>query len=414
MTDIRFIKGDARHLPIEDESVQCIVTSPPYWGLRKYVGEQDLIWYPEKRTQADPFICQEEGHLWTERARALHTGTNAGEKQVSNRGAFHNDAVTVDGMCARCGAWRGAFGLEPRIEMYVQHTIEILRELRRVLRPDGVLFWNIGDSYAAAKGFSGDLKPSDMQSSNRGSLRGPNVRPPNRNGMSGLKPKDLCLIPARVAIAAQQDGWWVRSMILWVKPNPMPESCKDRPTDSYEHIIMLTKSARYFWDFDAVQEPCSGTAHPRGDGVNPKCVPVSTGWDSSRGDGGHGKFHKEGRNSRIHQDQDPRHPAERKNKQNESFSAVVNQLVESRNIRNVWSFGTQGYAEAHFATFPEELPRRCILAATKVGDTVLDPFAGSGTVGRVAIELNRKAILNDLAYHDLSEKRTRNVQRQLI
>ena len=142
--------------------------------------------------------------------------------------------------------------------MYIAHTVEILREVRRVLRPDGVVFWNIGDSYAAAKGYSGDLKPSDLQSSNRGSLRGTNMRPPNRNGAAGLKPKDLCLVPERVAIAAQADGLWVRSMIIWAKPNPMPESCTDRPTDAYEYIIMLTKSERYFWDADAVREVGAG------------------------------------------------------------------------------------------------------------------------------------------------------------
>jgi DNA modification methylase len=343
VTDIRFIKGDARHLPIEDESVQCIVTSPPYWGLRKYAGDQ-------------------------------------GEQP---------------------------YGLEPTIEAYIATTIEVLRECRRVLRKDGVLFWNIGDSYHSGDKGGHPRPTTGKQETVRGTIKGLTV---NRLWQRGLKPKDMCLIPQRVAIAAQADGWWVRSMIVWAKPNPMPESCKDRPTDAYEYIIMLTKAQRYFWNFDAVQEPCSASTHMRVSqdvakqigsqrvpgktngnmkavvrgGVNPKAASIAAGDHHARP------------------------------KQNESFSAAVCLPVLTRNMRNVWSFTTQGYREAHFATFPEELPRRCILAATKVGDTVLDPFAGSGTVGRVAIELNRKAILNDLAYHDLSEKRTKNVQRQLL
>jgi DNA modification methylase len=226
----------------------------------------------------------------------------------------------------RCGAWRGAYGLEPTIEMYVSHTVQILREMRRVLRPDGVLFWNVGDSYAAAKGYSGELKPNDLQASNRGSLRGDNVRPPNRNGASGLKPKNLCLIPARVAIAAQQDGWWIRSMIIWAKPNPMPESCTDRPTDAYEHILMLTKSERYFWDADAVREPATGNTHSRGYGNGgPKA--------SERGS-------------------------------YEGWADGALREFRACHIRNVWMFPTQPFSGAHFATFPEEIPRRCILAAT--------------------------------------------------
>ena len=193
-------------------------------------------------------------------------------------------------------------------------------------------------------------------------------------------------------------------MIVWAKPNPMPESCKDRPTDAYEHIIMLTKAERYFWDADAVKE-LSITNDPR--------RPYTS----------EGAWELDGR------DQSKRHGGEIREGLSRNGGDVVhgnipgrsdggaacndpNQLF--RNLRNVWQFATQPCREAHFATFPEELPRRCIMAASRVGDTVLDPFAGSGTVGRVAVQLNRKAILNDLAYHDLSEKRTRNVQRQLV
>jgi len=412
------VSAHAGQIPLPDESVQCIVTSPPYWGLRKYAGEQELIWG---------------------------------------------------------GGERAAYGLEPTIEMYVDHTVQILRECRRVLRKDGVLFWNVGDSYAASKGYSGDLKPSDLQSSNRGSLRGDNTRPPNRNGQSGLKPKDLCLIPARVALAAQADvsvrngrkeAWWVRSMIVWAKPNPMPESVTDRPTDACEHVIMLTKSERYFWDADAVREPSTGNTHSRGNG---------NGGPKARDRADEGTY--------------------------EGWADGTRKILASRNMRNVWTFPTQPYSGAHFATFPEEIPRRCILAGTSAkgacvqcgapwkrvvrasggtigsswvphtadlaegmgqadgGDIrrasatyrreelgwtptcrcrgqhgrtrpclVLDPFGGSGTTGRVATELNRRAVCLDIAYGRtvpedaakgrdyarLADRRTRGVQRKLL
>ena len=288
MDAVQLIRGSATALPLADESVQCVVTSPPYWGLRKYAGEQELMW---------------------------------------------------------SDSWRGAYGLEPMVEMYVQHTVEILREIRRVLRKDGVVFWNIGDSYyQGAKGNSGALRTGDKQASNSGSLstrRGEDLGP-NRKGGAGsnLKAKDLCLIPQRVALAAQADGWWVRSDIIWTKPNPMPESVTDRPTDAYEHILMLTKSARYFWDAEAVKEPLS---------------PLTLA--------------------------DTRNSTGRHTQQSEKYTADCDAIPggaepswyrgktfvnsqSGRNLRNVWTFPTQPYSGAHFATFPEELPRRCILAAT--------------------------------------------------
>jgi DNA modification methylase len=428
---LQLIHSDARDLPIADESVQCIVTSPPYWGLRKYSGEQALVW--------PPALLPGELEKW---AAKRHY------EFCAERGHQFDDL----NFCPRCATWKGDYGNEPSIEMYVAHTVEILRELRRVLRPDGVLFWNIGDSYAAAKGYSGDGPGVGLNQSNRGSLRGPGQFLPHRNPQSGLKPKDMCLIPERVALAAQADGWWVRSRILWCKPNPMPESVTDRPTDAAEHIWMFTKSERYFWDADAVREP------------------AATGWNGS-------SF------------TDPRDEATKENLGHGPRSTNH----ESRNLRNVWMFATQPYAGAHFATFPEELPRRCILAATSakgacaqcgalwervtrktvhfesgsgkagnlpngkhgedweqaqsgeydirmgpvvdsqtigwsptcrcrgqrgltVPQTVLDPFGGSGTTGRVAIELGRRAILADIAYgaddqyRRLAEERTHNVQ----
>jgi DNA modification methylase len=344
--------ANALKIPLPDDSVQCCVTSPPYWGLRRYAGEQEFVW-----------SAQEDG------------------------------------------AWRGAYGLEPSIEMYVAHTVDILHEIWRVLRSDGVCFWNIGDSYAGGGNYRG-LNSSNTLTSKQASNRGANGLHQELGAVGKdtgtAKPKDLCLIPSRVALAAQADGWWVRSMIVWAKPNPMPESVTDRPTDAYEHIIMLTKSARYYWDADAVSMTASASTLARlrqptlQDQAGSNRIPGKTNGPMKACFGGRQKHSGYG------------------NRKDSGREDDGNYIENGVNIRNVWVFSPQPYKEAHFATFPEELPRRCILAASKVGDLILDPFGGSGTTGRLAVQLRRRAILLDLAYtHDygrLAKKRTRNVQ----
>jgi len=444
MSDAHLISGDARRIPLADESVHCIVTSPPYWGLRKYAGEQELLWGPEKCPTFDVITGWE--HEFTEQQRAgISGGQNQNDKAENGDGATNRPLEsTTHGTCVRCGAWRGAFGLEPTVELYVRHSLEVLRELRRVLRKDGVLFWNLGDSYCGSpKGSMNGWDKSGLTQPKDGRDRAIKTAlaavADVRKSFGPLKAKDLVLMPARIALAAQADGWWVRSMIVWAKPNPMPESVTDRPADSYEYILMLTKSARYFWDADAVRENSVEPERMRCDQI--------------------------GGNNGVH----------------EGWTDSTREVLASRNMRNVWMFATQPYAGAHFATFPEELPRRCILAATSArgacaqcgapwerivnatGSTigrswhdhqndsllgqriadplgkggrmqdashgrngcepyeletvgwsptcrcrcqhgrtvpcvVLDPFAGSGTTGRVSIELNRRAVLLDLAY----------------
>ena len=176
----------------------------------------------------------------------------------------------------------------------------------------------------------------------------------------GLKQKDLCGIPWRVAFALQADGWYLRSDIIWHKPNPMPESVTDRPTKSHEYIFLLSKSAKYYYNEDAIKEKTDPDNY-RG---------RTSGSKAALGDG-----------SLV---------------RNCSKSFSANDRVEFRNKRTVWTIATQPYKEAHFATFPEELPKLCILAGSKPGDTVLDPFGGSGTTGKVAIELGRRAVLCEL------------------
>jgi DNA modification methylase len=287
------------------DSAQCVVTSPPYWGLRKYDGDQDYIW-------GNHNDCEHEWSKETVKAEGFagagvtHGGGTFNPRENGGILKYHIERNS----CPKCGAWKGAFGLEPTVDMYVEHTIEILRALRRVLKPDGIIWWNIGDSYTSGKGTchnpGGNISTLLAQ---------------------GLKPKDLCLVPFRVVLAAQADGWWVRSIIIWSKPNAMPESVKDRPTESHEYILMLTKSQRYYFDMEAVRETQTGNAHSRGDEEG------NAAYQESRG----------------------------------SYKGFASPSVEvpgGRNIRSVWKITTQPFKGAHFATFPEEIPRRCILAST--------------------------------------------------
>ena len=375
---IAILKADARKIPLADESVQMVCTSPPYWGLRKYAGEQELVWGGRD--------CE---HEFGPTGPQHHPGQV--KQTLVGAGPSHEGQTAGSGQHCNCGAWRGAYGLEPTVEIYVQHTVEILREIRRVLRDDGVCFLNIGDSYWSAtlcrdkpvEAMWGNRPASDL-SSGRKNVPDDNKRGALAKNQGALKPKDLCLIPFRVALAAQADGWWVRSDIIWAKPNPMTESVTDRPTRSHEYILMLTKSAKYYWDAEAVKESAE-----YGRGTGP-CAFRS-------------QKYIEGRAS----DDTLASAAPPSGTHAHSYDG-------KRNLRSVWDFPTQPYPEAHFATFPEELPKRCILAATRTGDLVLDPFAGSGTVGKVAIELGRRAILCDLAYQDLALKRTSAVQRPLL
>jgi len=306
-------------MDLEDESVQCCVTSPPYWGLRKYDGEQDS-------------------------------------------GGF-------------------VFGLEKSPEAYVEHTVLFLREIRRVLRDDGVCFWNVGDSYASGKGSC--FNPGGGKSSLGHERKADGAHPLHRGNVSdlhtsGLKPKDLVMIPARVALAAQADGWWVRSDIVWAKPNPMPESVKDRPTSSYEHIFMFTKNAAYYWDIDAVREQ-GGDGSTRWGGKTLKL-------DTEGALGGDG------------------HVANAPNRTGRTF-----EYNGKRNLRDVWTIATQPSGFKHYAAFPEEIPTRCIKAASRVGDTVLDPFAGTGRTLEVAMKLGRNAI-----GYEISEKYCGFIEKRCI
>ncbi len=268
------LKGDTRDIvrTLPSESAQCVITSPPYWGVRDYGTENQI-------------------------------------------------------------------GAEPDLQEYIDILVSVFRDVRRVLKPDGTFWLNIGNTYT-----SGGRKWREKDDKNKG--RAISYRPPTP---PGLKKKDLIGVAWLVALACQRDGWYLRNDIIWHKPNCQPENVKDRFTVAHEYLFLFSKSERYFFDQNAIKEPASNGA-----GV--------------------------------------------------------------KNKRTVWSINTEPCLEAHFAVFPKALVRPCILAGSRLGDTVLDPFYGAGTVGIVAKELGRHCIgieLND-EYIEIADKRTTSIQMSLL
>ena len=273
----RIINGDCVSIlrSIEESSVDCCVTSPPYFGLRDY------------------------GH-------------------------------------------DGQIGLEPTPEAYVSKMVEVFREVRRVLRDDGTLWLNIGDSFT-----SGGRTWRDADKKNV--ARGMSYRPATP---AGLKPKDLIGVPWRLAFALQADGWYLRQDIIWHKPNPMPESVRDRCTKSHEYIFLLSKSERYYFDSESIKEPAK---------VSSKGIRF----------GG----------SKYGDSTDPKYATK---------SGNVSKEYEKANKRSVWSVTTKPFKGAHFATFPPDLVLPCIVAGCRPEGIVLDPFSGAGTTGLVALQNGRR------------------------
>ena len=374
------IQSTAFQIPLADESVHCVVTSPPYWGLRAYTGDAGMI------------------------------------------------------------------GLEATFDEHLANLVAVFREVRRVLRKDGTVWLNYGDAYTSGNRATYRSGASD----NKGhQVQDDQPRPLTPDG---LKPKDLMMMPARVAMALQADGWWLRSEVVWHKPNPMPESCRDRPSSAHEKLFLLGKSARYFYDAAAVrQTPASGPSDLK---------KMAEGKDRI---GGKHKtlndpFSKASSATNIGRKRSVGHPS-------------------GANLRNVWKIATQAYSGAHFATFPEKLIEPCILAGTSekgvcsecgaqwnrvtenprhygelemagTGSTrnnlggqkewneyvrpkttgwsptcdcdagpepavVLDPFAGSGTTVAVADRFSRIGIGCDIAYQELARKRIQGTVRML-
>jgi len=421
------LNANAKRIPLADQSVHCCVTSPPYWGLRKYEGVEPSIWGGDAE-------CE---HVWDEHEHnpQPHGDDGSGGNLEGGRHAQQQTRMGAvrSGFCQRCGAWRGCLGLEPTPELYVEHITQIFREVKRVLRDDGTCWLVIGDSYASG----GMSNPSTKSTLGGGKDLGASCysilhRAPD------LKPKDLVGIPWRVAFALQADGaaspetmrtveriqaalladfdsweavpdrtrqeieqlqrewddahkggWWLRSAIVWAKGNPMPESVKDRPTRSYENVFLLAKAKRYYYDADAIREPLTewSVKALKGNWHRKKTIKHAPG--SAQDTGG------------------------TLNRGN--YGTYINPA--GRNKRDVWHVNTRPYKGAHFATFPPDLIEPMILAGCPEGGIVLDPFVGSGTTVAEAIRLGRHGIGLDLSgtyLHELATERTAVVQPVLV
>lgn len=293
----------------------------------------------------------------------------------------------------------GQLGLEKTPEEYVEKVVVGFREVRRVLGDNGTLWLNLGDSYAGScKGFADDPKRKSFSNRNSGRLPGYVSVP------CGLKPKDLVGIPWRVAFALQADGWYLRSDIIWHKPNPMPESVTDRPTKAHEYIFLMSKSERYFYNADAVKEPLA----PSSIGRLSQNIAGQAG--STRAHAG-GKTN--GNMKAVCSGNKERKKGDDRGRPGSNLGASIPWEGCTRNKRTVWTVPTKPFSEAHFATFPPDLIKPCILAGSPEGGIVLDPFVGAATTAVTAWELGRNYIGFELnpEYCAIAERRIQKLQR---
>lgn len=325
---------------VEPNSIDCVITSPPYYsGLRDYQGSPQ-VWGGKAE-------CE---HVWSDwqEFKSIREATRHGKTRTTDR--FYGDQSRrfngnhqkrfSGSYCQRCGAWLGQLGQELTLKEYVQHLVAVFAEVWRVLKPSGVVWLNLGDCYSA-----------------------------RHNTL--FKPKDLMLVPHRVAIELQDWGWWIRNDHVWHKVNATPESVRDRCTRGHEYIFQLTKSKKYYFDMDAIKEPASFNRWG-GDAFKPSRKTSPKGLHRNRSCFGDGTRHK----------------------------------------RTVWTISTVPYPGSHTAAFPPEIPRLCILASCPENGTVLDVFAGSGTTLEVAQRLGRNAIGIELnpTYANLVKQRCPKVE----
>jgi DNA modification methylase len=316
-------------------SVQCVVTSPPYWGLRVY-GTAPQTWGGRPD-------CE---HQWTR----AYGGMGPGNKTIREHSLQDRQSLkrseTYSNTCTKCGAWRGELGNEPTPALYVEHIVQVFREVRRVLRDDGTLWLNLGDSYAGSG--KGQTKHGTLagykQATNAGSLTGAMAYVGN-----GLKPKDLVGIPWRVAFALQADGWYLRQDIIWAKPNPMPESVTDRCTKAHEYVFLLTKKRRYFYDAEAVKERVAASTVKRVALAESRKGEAEADKQSTGG-----RAYKRCASAAVSVDR----------YEHGSDHLVCAPNGDGRNRRSVWTIPTEAFPGSHFAVFPTALVEPCILAGT--------------------------------------------------
>lgn len=395
--DSRIIQGDciAKLAELPADSVDCCVTSPPYWGLRDYGtsrwegGNPDCEHIASERT-------------YTEQTAAVSSAGAFSEAGEANAERLKKGRWRESGHCTKCGAVKidHQVGLEGTPDEFVAKLVEVFREVRRVLKSEGTLWLNLGDSYNA---YNGNAGPGSGFS--RGAACD-TQRPklPSGHGLrtNSLKPKDLVGIPWRVAFALQADGWYLRQDIIWAKPNPMPESVQDRCTKAHEYIFLLSKSERYYFNSELIAEDCADSSIERWD----QDIDNQEGSDRVPGKT-NGPMKAVGGKRKVNGGASfgkQNHSVEGTGAQSRTYERPV---YEKRNRRSVWTVTTKPYKGAHFATFPEDLILPCILAGCPEGGTVLDPFLGSGTTLAVALKNGCNGIGIELNpdYVELARKR---------
>lgn len=390
------IRGDARALPLTEGCVQCVVTSPPYFGLRDY---GTATWHGGKLGcdhKASREFVNPKNTLWP---KGHLPATNAANQMHQRQ---------FRGLCEKCGATSqdAQLGLEATPAAYVAALVAVFREVRRVLTADGVAWLNLGDSYAGGgnyRGLNSENSLSAKQRSNRGATGVCQLLGAAGKDTGPAKPKDLIGIPWKTAFALQADGWYLRSDIIWSKPNPMPESVTDRPTKAHEYLFLLSKSERYFYDADAIAEPATRTLRPSEE-KNGFYHSGEYGVRATQ----HGRKLHWGYRGEATKDYDAAGAQNPSDTKRRILDAMAEPDYPGRNKRSVWTIPTMPYAGAHFATMPEALVEPCILAGSRLGDLILDPFSGSGTVLAVAARTGRRGVGVDLnpAYHQLAKVRT--------
>ncbi len=377
--------GDSRDVlaSMPAESVDCVVTSPPYWGTRDYGTGTWVGGHPD---------CEHS------LGRGANTPQSRQPALTYPAGAGHRGGDPQ--RCRRCGAHRQdrQYGLEPTIGDYVENLRAVFAEVRRVLRPDGTCWLNLGDCYSAN---SGGAPKSGWQSGYRGNATAQAglIRP---RVQDSVPPKNLLGMPWRVAFALQDDGWTLRQAIIWHKPNAMPESVTDRPASNYEHVFLLVKHRRYHFDLDAIRVPLQRpdiTWYPvGGTKAGPELRGASARRRTNHRAGNDGKYRSGPQPFAGHPPGSAMRPTGR---------AHTAGHPRGKNPGSVWSISTRPYPAAHFACYPIDLPRRCITAGCRPGGLVLDPFSGAATTALAALELGRRYTGIDLnpAYHDLAIQR---------
>jgi DNA modification methylase len=397
-------KGNCLELlkKVPDNHFHTIVTSIPYWALRDY-QIPDSIWGGDskcKHTFKNQTIARQTAGAGNRRGLGLADSvysTRGGAKKVATIPPQKN---IVTGFCSSCGAWRGCYGLEPTIKLYLAHTVLIFSELMRVLRKDGTLWLNVGDAFITkphGNGSTFDPKWKRARDRSEGNLAGNRTNRPGTVDFA-LKHKDLIGLPWRVAFALQQDGWHLRSEIIWEKPNGMPESVADRPTRAHENLFLLSKSRKYFYDKEAIKERSTGNSHAR-IAQNGQPAAEQFNFDGTAAASGiNPRARVHGPRSRFSKDADRGHGAGavgvKRARQNESFSDSISaSIVEFRNKRSIWRIRPEGFQAwmcrkckaffprrinpdkpcpecgetswiSHFAVYPTALVEPCILAGT--------------------------------------------------